>query len=303
MALDSDALVDRRRLKRRLTLWRSLAIIALVVAVVAAIGRFAGLAERSHIARLNVTGVILHDEDRLDALDRLIRDDSVKALIVSIDSPGGTVVGGEALFKTLRRVAEAKPVVAVMGDVAASAGYMTALAADYIAAHEGTITGSVGVIMQTTEISGLLDKIGVSAEAVRSGPLKANPSPFEPMDPAARATTQRMVNDIFQMFLDMARTRRNLSPDRVRLIADGRVFTGRQAVAAGLIDSTGGERAARDWLAREHNVSRQLPVRNIRFDRGVQSWFERLDSLARKTVFSERLTLDGLVSVWHPDGL
>jgi protease-4 len=177
---------------------------------------------------------------------------------------------------------------------------MVAIAADRIYARDGTITGSIGVIMQTTEITGLLDKLGIKAEAIKSGPLKAAPSPFEPMTEEVRRATQRVVADIFGFFVDLVSERRGIARDAVLALADGRVFTGRRAVADRLVDAIGGETEALDWLARERSVARNLPVRDIGNEGELERLFGDLSSLARKVVFSERLSLDGLISVWHP---
>jgi protease-4 len=301
MAFEPDLLVDRRRLKRGLAFWRIATIVALVALVLVGAWRVSGFHVENHIARLEVDGIILNDRDRLDAIERVAADRHAKALIVAIDSPGGTVVGGEALFKALRGVAAKKPVVAVMDEVAASGGYMVALGADQIFAHESTITGSIGVLFQTTEITGLLSKLGISAEAIKSGPLKAAPSPVEPMTPEVRRVTQQVVDDIYDMFVRMTAERRKLSPERARTLADGRVYTGRQAVANGLIDRIGGEGEATAWLEKERGVPSGLPVHPVVIERGLGELLQRFDSLARKTVFSERLTLDGVISLWHPD--
>ncbi len=300
MALDADALVDRRRLKRQLVAWRTLAILIAVALTAVAVGRFTGYQRDDYIARFAIRNIIVDDRRRHDALARIARDQSAKALIVQIDSPGGTVVGGEALYLSLRKVAKEKPVVAVLGQVATSAAYMVALAADRIIAHEGTITGSIGVLLQTTEITGLLGKLGITTEAIKSGPLKAVPSPLEPMTPEVRKTTQDVVDDIFSMFLRMVRERRNLTPADMETLTDGRIFTGRAAVEKRLVDELGGETDAIAWLERKKGIASDLPVRNVRVERKVGEWFGFLDSLARKTMFSERLTLDGLISVWHP---
>jgi protease-4 len=301
MALDSDSLVDRRRLKRQLGLWRTLAIVIAVALVAVAVGRFTGIRNQDHISRLVVENIIFDDLRRHKALKRIAADASVKALIVRIDSPGGTVVGGEALYRSLRKIGETRPVVAVLGQVATSAGYMVALAADYIVAREGTITGSIGVILQTTEITGLLDKLGISTEAIKSGPLKAVPSPLERMTPEARKSTQVLVDDIFRMFLAMVAERRKLSPAEVEKLADGRVLTGRMARDKRLVDAIGGEAEALAWLKAEKGIDIGLPVRDVKVRREVADWLEYLGSLARKATFSERLTLDGLISLWHPD--
>lgn len=300
MAYDADIVVDRRRMKRRLLIWQILGIVALVALVITAVGRFTGLEVGGYIARLPVEGIIVNNPKRLALLHRIADDSRVRALILRIDSPGGTVVGGETLYRAILEVSDKKPVVAVMGQLGTSAAYMAALSADRIFAHEGTVTGSIGVILQATEITGLLKMLGISAEAIKSGPLKATPNPLEPITPAAREAAQVLVDDLFEMFLGMVVRRREMSEADARKIADGRVFTGRMAIKTGLIDEIGGEREAIAWLEREHKIPQDLRIRDVRVRPGVGGMLDRLDGLARKTVLSERLTLDGLVSLWHP---
>ncbi len=301
---DPDSLVDRRRLKRQVSGWRLAAIVAAVAAIAAAAGRFGILESDDHVALLQVSGVILDDQDRTRTVRHIGDDSHAKALIVRIDSPGGTVVGGESLFRHLRAVADKKPVVAVLGEVAASGGYMVALAADHIVAREGTLTGSIGVIMQSTDITGLLAKLGIEAEAIKRGPLKAVPSPLERLTDEGRAATRRLVDDMHQMFTAMVADRRGLPLPRATELADGRVFTGRQARAAGLVDTIGGEEEARQWLT-ERGVSRRLPSRKIEIERDDEFWPRLVRSTVQavtgKTYLSERLTLDGLVALWHPE--
>jgi protease-4 len=300
MALDADYLVDRSRLKRRLTFWRTAAIVVAVALVAVAIGQFTGATSRTYIARLDVENVIVNDTERLQSLEDAADDSNVKAIIVRINSPGGTVVGGEALHRTLLKVGKKKPVVAVMGDLATSAGYMIAVAAEHIVAREGTITGSIGVLFQTAEVTELLAKIGIEVDAIKSGPLKAEPSPFKKLTPDVRRATQQLVDDMFDMFVGMVATGRKMSQPEARALADGRVFTGRMALKNGLIDAIGGEDEALSWLAEKKGIDPDLPVRKLRIRREVDDWLGHVATSARKMVFSERLTLDGLVSVWHP---
>lgn len=185
------------------------------------------------MARLTVTGLIAEDRERDEALLRVAEDGSVRALIVAIDSPGGTVSGGEALHRALAKVAERKPVVAVLRGTAASAGYMVALPAARIFAREATVTGSIGVILQTVEFAGLLERLGIRAEALTSGALKDQPSPFRPLTPEGRAALEAVVQDLYAQFVAMVAAGRRMEPERVRALADGRVFTGRQALAEG----------------------------------------------------------------------
>lgn len=301
-ASDPDFLVDRRRLKRRLAVWRLLALVAAVSVVAVGVGK-TGWLGGPYVARLSVAGLITDDPARTRAIVDARNDSKVAAVIVRIDSPGGTVVGGETLFKELRAVAERKPVVAVMGELAASGGYMTALGADYILAREGTITGSIGVILQTTDVTGLLEKLGVTTEAIKSAPLKAVPSPLEPLTPEAREATRQLVMDIYGMFVDMVADRRRMDRAQAVQVADGRVFTGRQARSLGLIDAIGGETEARAWLESK-GVPRGLAVKELKIER-EDAWPELLGGavsfLTGKTYLSERLKLDGLVAVWHPE--
>jgi protease-4 len=300
MSLQVDFFIDRRRLKRQLTAWRVIGVVAIVAAVVTGIGRIASVAGRDQILRLDVVGVILDDPRRDKALLDVAADDTVKALIVRIDSPGGTVVGGETLYKRLRQVAQSKPVVAVMGELATSAAYMTAVGADHIVAREGTLTGSIGVILQTTDVTGLLEKLGIKPETVKSSPLKAQPNPFEPFTKEAREATREVVLDMYEMFVRLVAERRGLSAETVRRLADGRVFTGRQAHSNGLIDAFGGETEALNWLADVRGIDPEIPVRDIDLATPEEKLRDLIDGLIRKALFSERLKLDGLVSLWHP---
>jgi protease IV len=300
MSIDADWLVDRRRLKHRLTWWRILAVVAVMAAVIAALGRFNVVGQPAHVARIAVDGVILSDFERDRALALVASNASIKALIVHVNSPGGTVVGGEVLYRRLRQVSERKPVVAVMGELAASAAYMTALGADWIIARDGTLTGSIGVIMQTTDLTGMLEKLGIKPEAVKSSPLKAQPNPFEPFTQEARQATQEVVADTYALFVQMVQDRRQLSGEQLAEVADGRIFTGRQAQERGLVDALGGEDEARSWLERTHGIAAGLPMREVRVRGTGERLQDLLSRIAGKALLSETLSLDGLISVWHP---
>ena len=301
MTLDADQIIDRRRLNRRLTFWRVLGVGALVAAVVAAAGRFDLVGEDDHVARFVIVGIIFDDQAQQDALDGVAENDKAKALLVKIDSPGGTYVGGEALYQTLRRVAKKKPVVALMGTTATSAGYMTALGSDHIVAQASSLTGSIGVIMQTADLTGLLEKLGIKPEVVKSGPLKAQPNPLERFTPEARKATEVVIQDFYEMFVDLVAERRSLPRDKVLALADGRVFSGRQAKEEGLVDSLGSEPEARKWLAETHKIADSLPVKEVKVKYEDEPWRVLFDSIMGKVLFSERLRLDGVISLWHPD--
>lgn len=304
MSLDADLLLDRRRLKRRLSLWRGLAVLALAGFVVALLlraeDRIGLLPGGEHVARLGVEGFIDDDRRLQQALERVRRDEGVRALIVAIDSPGGSVAGGEALHDALRRVAERKPVVAVMGGTAASAGYMAALPAARIFAREATVTGSIGVVLQSVDASELAARLGVRVEALPSGAFKDQPNPFRPLTEEGRAELMRVVRDLHEQFVAMVVTGRHMPPDRARQLADGRIFTGREAVALGLVDQIGGEAEARAWLAETRGVPAGLPVREIELRGFAERTLRAGISALVGALASEWLVVDRVRAVWQP---
>ena len=204
MAGDPAEIIYRRRLKRHLNFWRIAGVVAVIVAVLTMVSNYGATGLSSHVARLEVSGIILNNPARDKALRRAAHRGAVKALIVEIDSPGGTFVGGEALYNHLRSVAKEKPVVAVMAGTATSAAYMAAIGTSRVLARNGTVTGSIGVIMQTADITGMLEKLGIKPETVKSSPLKAQPNPIEPFPLAAREATEVVVGDLFAFQLLLA---------------------------------------------------------------------------------------------------
>jgi len=297
--MDADAILDRRRLKHRLILWRLLAAFAVMALIAVGVGKFAIPGDR-HVARLSIDGFISEDRQRGDAIENLIDEDDVEAVIVRINSPGGTTTGSEQIYHSLRRVAAEKPVVAVIGTIGTSGGYIVAIAADHIIARETSLTGSIGVLFQTAEFTGLLEKLGIKPFTLKSSPLKGQPSPFEPVSEAVRESLKNLLKDSFNWFSGLVRDRRNLDSATLAAATDGRVFSGRQAIKLRLIDGLGGEMAARRWLRESHDISEDLPVRNVRWGENAGLIARTLDTLGGKLFKNERLTLDGLLSVWQP---
>lgn len=317
--IEAETVIERRRLRRRLTAWR-LAAVVLAVVVIALImagdQRLAGTGSfLPHIARVSVSGLITDDQKMLELLDKVGKSSQVRAVILDINSPGGTTTGGEAMYDAIRRLAEKKPVVAVCGTLATSAAYIVALATDRIFVYGNTITGSVGVIFQWADVSELMRTLGVKVEEVKSGPLKAVPNPFEPTDEKGRALAAEMVQEAKVWFVDLVGKRRNLEPAAVPGLTDGRVYSGRQALALKLVDEIGDERAAKRWLQKERDVTPGLSVvewKQKSESGGIWGWL--FGSIASSlgiaagnfaSLFgqvSEGLRLDGLVSLWHPAG-
>jgi protease-4 len=318
MSLDAEAIVDRRRLRRKLSFWRVLGVLALVAAVVSlgyAGGNRMGVPiGQAHVARVSISGFIGGSRSTTDLLKRVGESRSVSGVVISINSPGGTTSGAEELYRNIRLLAEKKPLVAFVDGTAASGGYITALAADRIVARDTSLVGSIGVIMQYPQVSELLNKIGVQVEEVKSSPLKAEPSGFRPTPPEAREALQRVVNDTYEWFKGLVATRRNYNPGELNAVADGRIFNGRQALGLKLVDQLGSERDAIAWLEREKGVSRDLPVRDWKprssTDFSLVSWaavgadllgFEgAAEGFRRAAASIEAAKLDGLLAVWHP---
>lgn len=314
--MTADTIIDRRALRRKLTFWRvaALAIAALAIVAIALSRGGAFGPAKDHIAKVRIEGTITEDEDLLGRLKDIAEDDKVKGVILAIDSPGGTTAGGEAIYEAVRNISEKKPVVAQVGTLAASAGYMIATATDHIVARQSSIVGSIGVIVQYPNVAELLARLGVTFEDIKSAPLKAEPSPFNTTTDAERAMMARMVTDSYNWFVDLVDARRPLDRAQVLALADGSVFTGRQGLQNKLVDEIGGEEKAREWLAGK-GLDDTLDVLEWKpRDRDSLIWpgsaavallMHNLGISADTPTLAEAiqnqpLFLDGLVSVWHP---
>ncbi|HMN74268.1 MAG TPA: signal peptide peptidase SppA [Rhodoblastus sp.] len=311
-----EYLAERRLLTRKLSFWRVAAFGALIVAVLAAGWRLAGDASHAgaHIARVRIAGVIKDDPELL----KLVRDvtaSSASAAILSIDSPGGTTTGAEALYEELRRLAAKKPTVAVVDGMAASGAYIAAIAADGIVARGNSMVGSIGVLMQMPNASKLMDTVGVKMEEIKSSPLKAAPNPYEPVTPEARAAVAAMIADSYNWFKGLVKERRKLDDAGVATVSDGRVFTGRQGLDLRLVDRIGGEREAIAWLESEKGVARGLKVRDWKKPRKLEAFgvlgalaeAAGLDRIAAALAAAEGMAqarlLDGPVAIWQGSAL
>jgi protease-4 len=323
MSLDSDVIVDRRRIRRKLTFWR----VAAAIVAIAAIAIFGilvspgrgGLVTSGSIARINIEGLIRSDQDRVEALERLA-DSRSAAVIVHINSPGGTTAGSEQLYDALTRLKAKKPLVVVVDGLAASGGYITAIAADHIIAQQTSLVGSIGVLFQFPNFTDLLKTVGVQVEEVKSSPLKAAPNGFEPTSPEARAALDSLVKDSYAWFRGLVKERRGMDDALLDKVADGRVFTGHQAVDLKLIDQLGDEKTAIAWLVAQKGVKADLPVRDYKLaPRFGDLTFLRtaasitldalgLPSIARQIERAgsmqavDRLGLDGMLALWEPAG-
>jgi protease IV len=319
MSLDADAIVDRRKLRRKLTFWR----VATVLVLIAAIAGSAYLVMRrgavgvpgDYVARVKIEGLIRNNTERTEALERLARS-SAKAVILHIDSPGGTTAGSEQLYDSLRDLQAKKPMVVVVDGLAASGAYIAALSADHIVAADTSLVGSIGVLFQYPNFTGILKTVGVQVEEIKSSPLKAAPNGLEPTSPEARAAIEAIVLDSYAWFKNLVQTRRQMNEGELTQVADGRVFTGRQGLKLKLVDELGNEKAARAWLASAKKVSADLPVRDFSLAPRFSEFsflhlaalgFDALGLPVLSRQISEwggsaslqGLNLDGLLALWH----
>jgi len=320
MSLDADAIVDRRRMRRKLTFWRVTAVVVALVAIGGGALLFVPgsrlMPPGAYISRIKIQGLIRGNQDRIEALERLGRS-RARAVIVHIDSPGGTTAGSEQLYDALRDLQSKKPMVVVVDGLAASGAYIAALSADHIIANETSLVGSIGVLFQYPNFTDVLKTIGIKVEEVKSSPLKAAPNGFEPTSPEARAAIEAIVLDSYAWFKDLVKNRRKMDNGQLTRVADGRVFTGRQAIGLKLVDGLGNEKTALAWLEKERKVPANTPVRDYslrpRFGElsflHVTAWtFEAvgLSAIAHRieewgaVQAVERLNLDGLLALWHP---
>lgn len=322
MSLDSDIIVDRRRIRRKLTFWRVMAALIAIAAIagfalIATPGARGSFATAGSIARVQIDGLIRSDAERTRALERL-ENSQAAAVIVHVNSPGGTTAGSEQLYDSLTRLKAKKPLVVVVEGLAASGGYITAIASDHIIAQQSSLVGSIGVLFQFPNVSELLKTIGVRVEEVKSTPLKAAPNGFEPTSPEARAALDALVKDSYAWFKDLVKQRRGMDDTQLEKVVDGRVFTGRQAIDLKLIDQIGDENTAVTWLEEQKGVKKGLSVRDYKLEPRFSD-LPFLKSAAAVTLEAlgfgsiahqvaqtgvvqavDRVGLDGMLALWQP---
>ncbi len=299
MALTPDQIIDRLNLKKQAVNWRFMAIIFLMLLALSLfsnkeIKRGSPL-DGEYIARISINGTITDSMTRIDNMKGIALNKNIKGVIVHVDSPGGTVVGGENLYLAIRKISKNKPVVIVMGDSAASAAYMLAVGGDYIVAHEGTMTGSIGVIAQTFEVTKLADTLGIKFHSFKSSPLKGGPLPTEEITPEMQKSINVMIRDIYDGFVSLVSERRNIPLHELLPLADGRSYTGRQALSLRLVDALGDEDTALEWIIANKKLSSDIPLR----DYDIELRQSKLDKLLEissnlsyvlKVMFNNNLT-------------
>jgi protease-4 len=275
MSIDWEIYEERRRKNRRSGFWRGVLSSFIVFLVLILVYSFYNNEDYSseHIAIYDLNGVIYDDSDRDKVLKEISENENVFGLIVRINSPGGTVVGAESLYESLRAVSKQKPVVITMGEIAASAGYLAAIAGDFIIARGNSLTGSIGVIVQFPNFAKLAKNLGISLEEIKSAESKGGPNPFDELSPNVRKFQENLVDDSYTWFKSLVSERRGLSLAELSEVSKGQLFTGRMALSLGLIDAIGGINEAILYFESKGTQFKDLEIKNwTRTDESTPFW-------------------------------
>ena len=255
--------------------------------------------KKDFIATISIEGIISNPEDTLNDLENINKSSNAKALLVNINSPGGTFVSSKELYDKIKEISKKIPVVTYMREMATSGGYLVSLASQKIFSNIGTITGSVGVILQTAEITELLEKIGINPIVIKSGKLKATPNPLEGLS----ENDSRYLNDVIKSmqleFLSILSENRNIESKTLEIISDGRIFTGKQAKELNLIDFIGSKSDAIRWLKDEAKLPQDIDI----LDYSKENQYEKLISMRlfdKNFNIKKKNIYSGFLAIWDP---
>lgn len=262
--IGDDYIIDRYKLKNSVNKWKFIALILFLIALFTIFyhkGDSVSEIKSDYIASIDITGMLMQNKETIKSLNKIANDSNIKAVLVNINSSGGTGVGGESLYREFRKIAEKKPIVASIGEIGASAAYMAAIGTDRIYAYDISLVGSIGVIIMNIEVSELAKKHGINLELIKSSPLKGIPNYFEKLNGQQKEYIQSLVNESNKFFIELVKKRRSLSEDDLKKVSDGRIFTGSKANKLKLIDQIGDGADAVKWLQSKENL-KNLEVKN-----------------------------------------
>ncbi|MAR78821.1 MAG: signal peptide peptidase SppA [Rhodospirillaceae bacterium] len=307
MVNELDTISFHKRSRRNLKLWRMLAIIFFVIILSLFLfdkNFFVNpLKYQDHILRITVEGFIDDDRQLAMKLDEIEGNKNIKAIILIIDSPGGTSFGGEFLFRKLNNLSSSGiPVVSIIRTIGTSAAYAVALSGDRIFALETSLVGSVGALIRSADLSELFNKVGIKPEIFKSGEFKSIPSPIEKTPLEGKEVIQNSVNEVKNWFLRIIQEKREISKKNLSGISKGGVYTGKQALLINLVDEIGGEKEALIWLKDIKGITKDLPIIDLKNSSKNQDFCCSFFSFFQKFLYSSNVSLDGFLSVWHPEG-
>ncbi len=275
MSLDWQILEENKKKSFKKGLWRGIFISIILVGIFFLFANFNNLSSNfPHIARISISGIIYDNNKLVETINDLSENENVKSVFVKINSPGGTVVGSESLYIAIDRLSHIKPVIALMGEVATSGGYIVALASNHILARQNTLTGSIGVIIEYQNFSELSNKIGITIDSIKSGKIKGGQNPLSPFDPLVKNNDQKLVDYSFDWFISLIKNNRNIDQNVIDLVSDGRTLTGGMAMDLGLIDGIGSEKEALKYLETNYPSIKGLKIIDIEIPSTNNFFFE-----------------------------
>ena len=283
--------------KRQSIIKRLLIIVIVILLVFTASLQFQQ--KENFIAKITVEGIIKDRNDILEQLKDLDNDQNVKGLITIINSPGGTYVGSKEIHESIKKLSKKIPTVAYMREMATSGGYLVSLSSDRIFGNEGTITGSIGVILQTADISQLLGKLGINPVIIKSGDLKAVPNPAEEIDEKKLNYLKDVIKKMQTEFLNLVKKSRDISSSTLDLVSDGRIVTGKQAKDLKLIDAVGTENDAISWLKKEAGLDDEVRVKDLSIQGEITKFFN-FSFLKKKINYLNQNFYNGFIAIWTP---
>lgn len=272
----------------------TIVLVLLVLGCVFALGRTLGSGDKDGVAEpslalISVKGPIMDVTSKLAWVDKIAAEENIRGVILRVDSPGGGASASQELYAALKKLAAVKPVAVSMGGTAASGGLMLSMAGERIFANASTVTGSIGVRMDLPQVKKLMDTIGVSSETLTTAPYKDAGSPMRPLSDRDRAYLGSVLQDMHNQFVDIVAQGRKMERDKAAALADGRIFTGREALEKGLVDEIGGLRDAIDWLAAKTGVDAR---KELVKEPAKESWLSlKMGSLARSLLADAVSTL------------
>ena len=290
--------LDRFYSKKQSTIKRLLIFVVVILTIVTGLLQFQQ--KENFIAKITVEGIIKDRNDILEQLENLDNDQNVKGLITIINSPGGTYVGSKEIHESIKNLSKKIPTVAYMREMATSGGYLVSLSSDRIFGNEATITGSIGVILQTANISQLLNKLGINPVIIKSGDLKAVPNPAEEIDEEKLVYLKDIIQNMQAEFLNLVKKHRDISSSTIELVSDGRIVTGKQAKDLKLIDAVGTENDALSWLRQEAGLSNDVKVKDLSIRSDIDKLFN-LSFLKKKINYLNQNFYNGFIAIWTPE--
>lgn len=290
MRISPDIILEKEKLKNKLNIWKIITLLLLIVLFSTLFANNDNVSSSEYIARINITGLIEEDSKRAEKIRRIADNKRIKAVLIKINSGGGTTYGSEELYNALKYVADKKPTISLIGTMAASGGYLAALASNTICAGKMSITGSIGTLMQSFNTKEMLEKLGIKTKSYKSSEYKNAPSIFEDTTPEIDKAIYSTLIDSYETFREIVRERRNLNEEELNAIADGKIFTGNQALNNKLIDFIGEEEEAINYLIKNQKIKSKIKIKTVKINSNREFLGDYLPTEELKSLLNNFLT-------------